>query len=301
MAVQPGFTITSGGYVAEIARTGAGLRGLTRGGVPLTEPWALGTKPPLSAGLILAPWPNRTEDGIYTFDGEIHRLDVTEVERNNAMHGFVRRVDWDDVETAEDAVTLTVDVGTHPGWPFDLHLRIRYAVSDAGLEAELTAENHGSAALPFALGFHTFLRVGDVPVDDCTLELGAALVQPLTERQLPAGPPVTVEGTDYDFRRPRPLAGRQLDTPFTATDHRYTLRAPHAEVQLWTDDSFGWVQAFVADPVNGQGFPGRGPGGEPARAIAVEPMTCPPNALHTGVDVITIDPGGRWTGRWGIR
>ncbi|MFC7755611.1 aldose epimerase family protein [Tsukamurella soli] len=204
MAVQPGFTITSGGYVAEIARTGAGLRGLTRGGVPLTEPWALGTKPPLSAGLILAPWPNRTEDGIYTFDGEIHRLDVTEVERNNAMHGFVRRVDWDDVETAEDAVTLTVDVGTHPGWPFDLHLRIRYAVSDAGLEAELTAENHGSAALPFALGFHTFLRVGDVPVDDCTLELGAALVQPLTERQLPAGPPVTVEGTDYDFRRPRP-------------------------------------------------------------------------------------------------
>ncbi|MDF0529813.1 aldose 1-epimerase family protein [Tsukamurella sp. 8F] len=301
MTVQPGFTITSGGYSAQIARTGAGLRGLRRDDVPLTEEWPLGVKPPLSAGLILAPWPNRTEDGFYSFGGAEHHLEITEPDLHNANHGFVRRVDWSDVEIEQDAVTLAVDVGRHPGWPYDLHLRVRYSVSGDGLVVEFTAENQGDSALPFALGFHTFLRVGDAPVDDCTLELGAGLVQPLDARKLPDGPPVTVEGTDYDFRAARALAGRQLDTPFTQTGNRYVLRGPDARTELWTGPELSWVQVFVADPANGQGFPGRAPGGGEDRAVAVEPMTSPPNALHTGVDVITIAPGARWSTRWGIR
>jgi aldose 1-epimerase len=36
------------------------------------------------------------------------------------------------------------------------------------------------------------------------------------------------------------------------------------------------------------------------RSIAVEPMTCPPNAFRTGTDVITLEPGMSWTGTWGI-
>ena len=35
-------------------------------------------------------------------------------------------------------------------------------------------------------------------------------------------------------------------------------------------------------------------------AIAIEPMTCPPNAFRTGTDVIRLEPGGSWRGRWGI-
>ena len=34
--------------------------------------------------------------------------------------------------------------------------------------------------------------------------------------------------------------------------------------------------------------------------VAIEPMTCPPNAFRTGVDVIELEPGGSWRGRWGI-
>jgi aldose 1-epimerase len=29
-------------------------------------------------------------------------------------------------------------------------------------------------------------------------------------------------------------------------------------------------------------------------------MTCPPNALRTGTDVIVLQPGNEWTARWGI-
>jgi aldose 1-epimerase len=37
------------------------------------------------------------------------------------------------------------------------------------------------------------------------------------------------------------------------------------------------------------------------RSIAVEPMTCPPNAFRSGTDVITLEPGDAWSGSWGIR
>jgi galactose mutarotase-like enzyme len=36
------------------------------------------------------------------------------------------------------------------------------------------------------------------------------------------------------------------------------------------------------------------------RGVAIEPMTCPPNALRTGTDVIVLQPGHEWTARWGI-
>jgi aldose 1-epimerase len=36
------------------------------------------------------------------------------------------------------------------------------------------------------------------------------------------------------------------------------------------------------------------------RSLAVEPMTCPPNAFRTGASLITLDPGASCTGTWGI-
>jgi aldose 1-epimerase len=37
------------------------------------------------------------------------------------------------------------------------------------------------------------------------------------------------------------------------------------------------------------------------RALAVEPMTCPPNAFRTGRDLIRLEPGQSLTSTWGIR
>jgi aldose 1-epimerase len=34
--------------------------------------------------------------------------------------------------------------------------------------------------------------------------------------------------------------------------------------------------------------------------VAVEPMTCPPNAFVTGTDLIILDPGSSVTHVWGI-
>ena len=38
--------------------------------------------------------------------------------------------------------------------------------------------------------------------------------------------------------------------------------------------------------------------GQRRRSVAVEPMTCPPNALADHVDLVVLDPGAEWSGTW---
>jgi aldose 1-epimerase len=71
---------------------------------------------------------------------------------------------------------------------------------------------------------------------------------------------------------------------------RHRLLGPDGGVELWAEPAFGWVQVFTPDD-----HPGRG------RAVAVEPMTCPPDALNSGTDLITLAPGETWQGSWGLR
>lgn len=303
MADAQTYSLTSGRYRADIAAVGAGLRVLEYDGSPLTETWEAGTKPPLSAGLVLAPWPNRVGDGTFTFEGVEHELEITEPARHNASHGFVRRVAWTLVRHTETRVEQSVDVGTHQGWPFSLTVTVAHELSEDGLTVTATAKNTGDSPAPYGMGFHSYVRVGEVPLDECTLEFSAGTRLPLDPvRCLPVGNPVPTADTEYDFRTPRTLRGVQLDTPFGTSlpdsdgRTRHVLRAPDGTATvLWTDHSFGWVQVFTADPANDQAYPGRG------RALAIEPMTCPPHALNSGIDLVVLEPGLTWSGTWGMR
>ncbi|MGB3369800.1 MAG: aldose 1-epimerase family protein [Rhodococcus sp. (in: high G+C Gram-positive bacteria)] len=302
MADVQSYLLTSGRYRAEIASTGAGLRMLEFDGVPLTETWKVGEKPPLSAGLVLAPWPNRVADGTFTFEGTEHRLEITEPSRNNASHGFVRRVDWTLMDRSPSRVEQSVEVGQHEGWPYALTVTVAHELTEDGLLVTATAKNDGDTDAPYGMGFHTFVRVGDVPLDDCTLELSAGTRLQLDPvRNLPNGPSVPTAGSDYDFTAAKSLKGVWLDTPFSAElpdpdgRARHYLRSPDgAATVLWTDREFDWVQVFTADPAKDQAYPDRG------RALAIEPMTCPPDAFNSEIDLLVLKPGESWTGTWGM-
>lgn len=302
-----GFEIRGGGYRAEIAAAGAGLRLLDHEGPngqrALTETWALGSKPPLSAGLVLAPWPNRIRDGHFMFDGIEHQLEITEPALGNASHGS------SGVAIGASWTTRTSASSCRSTWDFTrLALSVaadgRYEVGADGLTVTHTATNKGATSSPFGLGMHTFIRAGDFPLDECALHLAAGTRLPIDPaRMLPNAYSQAVAGTDYDFRTPRLLAGVQLDTPYSALDvvdgsgrTQHELLAPDGTgTALWTNREFPWIQAFIADPANDKGYPDRG------RALALEPMTCPPDAFNSGIDLLVLHPGQTWTGSWGIK
>jgi aldose 1-epimerase len=280
---------------AVVTELAAGLRRLTVDGVHLSESFPADSAPASATGIVQLPWPNRVDGGKWTLDGKPQQLDITEVKQNNAIHGLLRYTPYRPVERSESTVTLAATVFPQHGYPFLLDTSVRYEVVADGLAVTHSIRNLADAAAPVAVGCHPYLRVGETPVEELTIEVQAATWFETDARQIPTGEH-PVEGTDYDLRSGRRVGGLSLDTAFGSVQagapHRLT--APDGRwVELWQDDSFGYVQVFTP-----KAFPGtRGAG----PAVAIEPMTAPPNALSTGEGLRWLQPGETWTLSWGIR
>lgn len=287
------FEIVSGAARAVVTEVGAGLRSFEVGGRPYVETFDAARRPPRGAGNVLVPWPNRTAAGRWPWNGTPQQLALSEPAAGNAIHGLLRHTLYRPGERGPDTITLHAVIAPQPGWPVPLDTSVRYAVGDDGLSVTHTVGNVGTEPVPFGVGAHPYLRAGDDATDDCVLTLAAGSTLPL-DAGLPSGPARPATG-DLDFRGGLPLAGRTLDHAFgdcAPTDGRvrHRLAGPAGGVELWADPAFGWVQVFTPDD-----HPGRG------RAVAVEPMTCPPDALNSGTGLITLGPGEAWTGSWGLR
>jgi aldose 1-epimerase len=290
--------IEAGGYRATVTELGAGLRQLSYHGQPLISGYAADDVPPAGAGQLLIPWPNRVEAGRYPFGGSTHQLDLSEPARGNAIHGLTRFANWTAASHPADWVELAHVLHAQPGYPFCLELTARYGLSADGLAVSVTARNAGSAAAPYGTGSHPYLLAGPEPADDWELELPAGSWLQTDERGIPAGPAADVTGTALDFRQRRAIGGSRLDHAFTGLSRDAagrawaTLGGTGAELRFWAGPGYRWLQVFTGDTLG----PDRA-----RRAVAVEPMTCPPNALVTGTDLLTLAPGETVTHRWGLQ
>jgi aldose 1-epimerase len=280
-----------------VVEMGGGLLAYSADGGDVLDGYAPGAPASSGRGQVLIPWPNRLEDGTYEFDGRRHELPLTEPERRNAIHGLVRSAHWTVAEHGHCRVVLEHDLRPQPGYPFSLDLRIQYSLSDEGLRVETTATNAGREPCPYGAGAHPYVTVGTATVDSAVLRIPAQTVLDADQRGLPIGSS-PVDGTEYDFRRPRPLRTTVLDHCFTGLerDHdglaRVGLEDPETRrvVTVWVDASYPYLMLFTGDPLPDVS----------RRSLAVEPMTCPPNAFRTGEAVIRLEPGESTTGAWGI-
>jgi aldose 1-epimerase len=291
------WVLRHGTSVARIGQVAAVLREFSVDGVHYTETWPDEDVPPMGCGIVLAPWPNRIAGGRWTHRGQELQLDLTEPDNGNAIHGLLRNTAYRPTRVAEDSVTLAATAYPQHGWPFTLDTAVTYTVTDAGLRVRHEVSNVGSSAAPFGCGAHPYLRVGGVSVPELTLTVRARTRAITDDKLIPTGLE-PVAGTPADLSSGVRLSELTLDGAFTdlePVDGRFehTLVAPHGRgVTLWTDPAFGWVQVYT--PPN---FPV--PDG-PRPAVAVEPMTCGANAFNTGRDVITLQPGERWSASWGL-
>ncbi|MDK8846513.1 aldose epimerase [Corynebacterium sp. MSK297] len=295
--------ISAGAYTATIDPHGAGLATLLYDGKPLVAGYQHAR--PLTAGALLAPWPNRTGDGIFSHHGTIHRLACNEADRNNALHGFAAEANWEITDHSPGSVTMQWQGPARTDWAWPLHYSITWALADDGLSAELTVTNTGSetahpstASSPFGVGWHPYLSALGAPLDECTLSMPAATNLPLDpDRLLPAGP--EIPATEIVGKQQH-MAGIELDhcfrldAPQTSSDHtahQIELRnAAGGGAVLWADEYFGWCQVYTSP----ESAPTIG------RAVAVEPMTCPPNALRSGESLLQLASASSTTFRFGI-
>jgi aldose 1-epimerase len=264
---------------------GGGLRTYSVGDRHVLDGYAADAMSTSGRGQVLAPWPNRLEDGSYSVDGRTLQLPINELETHTAIHGLVRWANWTLADRADNHVALEYLLHPSPGYPFALALRIEYLLGDRGLTVTTVAENVGDEPLPFGLGFHPYLR-GAPRVDDLVVAVPAATRLVTGERSLPVGREPAA------LREPKPLGATVLDTTFCDLDRddEGVARVRVGGDVVWFDGTFGYVQLFTGDPLPDVA----------RRSLAVEPLTCPPNAFRSGEALLRLEPGERYTGRWGI-
>jgi aldose 1-epimerase len=221
-------------------------------------------------GQVLAPWPNRIAGGAYDFDGERHQLPITEPSAGNAIHGLVRWASWELADRGDDWVALEHVLHPQPGYPFSLHLRVEYRLDNRGLSVTTSATNIGDRACPFGLGHHPYLA-GAPHVDDLVLHVPSS--------------------TATDFTEPRRIEDATLDTTYGDLERNAESRAciHVGGVTLWMDATYRYVLVFTGDLPD-----------VARRGLAVEPMTCPPEAFRTGDGLIRLEPGKSVEASWGI-
>jgi len=184
-----------------------------------------------------------------------------------------------------------------PGYPFLLGISIEYSLSGGGLQVRTMATNLGKVPCPYGSGAHPYLTLGTATINGLILHVPGQTVLWSDERGLPIRREA-VEGTEYDFRQPKRIGSTKLDHAFTDLERdadglaQVELRDSDREIKisLWVDQSYPYLMLFSGDPLPNVR----------RRSLAVEPMTCPPNAFRTGDALIRLEPGASFKGTWGI-
>jgi aldose 1-epimerase len=289
------YEIISGTRRAVVTEVGATLRSFSVDGRDVVRGFGVEDQISGGRGQNLIPWPNRIRDGRYVFNGATQQLALTEPARHNASHGLARYVPWVLVDKQPDAVTNRVRIYPQQGWPGVLEATITHQVSDNGLTVTVNATNIGAAEVPFGYGAHPYLTVGESTVDDVAITVPAESYLEVDDRLLPIkiSP---VAGTAYDLRGGPVLGSVNLDTALTDlardADGRWRVKLVLGDryAEVWGDETMHWIQVFSGGPSRNS-------------SIAVEPMTCGPDAFnagptHDGMRVLA--PGSSFQGEWGI-
>ncbi|MDQ4502899.1 aldose 1-epimerase family protein [Sinomonas sp. ASV322] len=297
-------TIRAGAYTAVVAHRGGALASLQYEGRDLVLPFDPGSPVPDYRGIVAAPWPNRLANGRYTAGGQKLAVPVNEPERGCALHGLVFGEDWR--LTAHDgaSATFALELAASEGYPFELRLEVQYRLragapgDPGGLDWSVRAVNAGDGRAPYGVCPHPYLVAGPSPLDTWTLEVPAERFLEVTSDRLLPRRTRSVAGHEFDFTSPRPIGATAIDHAFTGIGFddlgtaRVAIRDPSGTgVAMSWDTGCPWVQIHTAD---------REPPGPTREGLAVEPMTCPPNAFASGTDLVWLEPGRTHAARWTI-
>lgn len=169
-------------------------------------------------GAIVGRFANRIGGASFVLDGRRHDTDPNFPGRHT-LHGGAEgtgRQVWSIEDLGPDRVTMGLALPDgHMGFPGNLTIRATIAVQARALAIEMQART--DAATPCSLAHHGYFALepgGDIR--DQHLWIYADSYLPVDGDLIPLPGIAPVEGTDFDFRSPRPIGG-------TGYDHNFCL------------------------------------------------------------------------------
>ncbi len=244
----------------------------------------------------LFPFPNRIADATYSFDGELYHLPMNFPQENNAIHGLIfdQKFEVMQQENGEVGCTLVLrflSPEVSEGYPFSYLLDQTYRLTEKnGFECTTKISNTSDSSIPVGHGWHPYFKGGSEMINDLILAFPAKEVLEVDDRNIPTG------GSEpyHTFNTPRPIGDTQLDHCFrldTSGEIADTIienRDAGLKYKVWQETGihkYNYLQVYTP--------PSR-------QSIAIEPMTCAPNAFNNEDGLIVLSPGERISVSWGI-
>jgi aldose 1-epimerase len=291
--------IAHGDQRAVVTEVGATLRTYVKGGLSVIEGFAGEEVPTGARGQLLYPWPNRIGEGEWTFSGRSARPSVDDLTHATAIHGLVRWRPFRIDAVNQNRCVMSLLLHPSPAYPFLSEVSVAYHLGSLGLTVTTTVTNRDGVPLPFGVGFHPYLAVTTPTIEGALLEVPAKSYVAVDERQLPTGEILPLAGQQLDFSTRKSLSGHELDVTYTdllRDDSGLAVATLQdgegGEIDLSVDRNFPYVQVYTGDGLEK---------GRRRTSVAIEPMTCPPDALRSGKDVVILEPGQHWAGSWRLR
>ena len=141
---------------------------------------------------------------------------------------------------------------------------------------------------------------GSQRIDDAHLLIPGGATLSADARGIPDGRHLPVVGTSFDFLVSRRIGTTALDTAYTDLQAdadgvtRVSLSSPgeHPGVTVWMDGTHPFVMVYTGDTLSDAARRRRG--------IAIEPMTCAPDAFNSGLGLRVLQPDEHFATVWGI-
>ena len=230
---------------------------------------------------VLFPFPNRVQDGEYSYGDRKYNLKINDLAFHNAIHGLVHDKSFSYTVQENNSNSLIIRLeskseGDDPGFPFAYSLNLIYTFESSG-SMQLTFEvlNTGFQTFPFGLGWHPYFSSSDLTNSRIKATFKDHFLCP--ERMIPQEKEEA--GLETDFS----IGEQSFDDGYTLVKPECSLETPDYILTLGFDTgSEPFVQIYTPDHRN---------------SIAIEPMTCVTDALNNGIGLEALDPGEshRWT------
>ncbi len=140
----------------------------------------------------LAPFPNRINNGKFSFDGNKFQLPINEGPNNNALHGLVYNKLFEITSEELEADQVTIKLvhhydGHNAGYPFPFTMGLTLILSEKnGFQCTFEFTNQTDHDLPFGYGWHPYFTLGG-EVDEWELQFPVSKHFEVDSRMIPTG------------------------------------------------------------------------------------------------------------------
>lgn len=246
-------------------------------------------------GSNLIPFPNRIADGKYSFQDRNLQLPLNFPQEKNAIHGLLFNTEFKviDKEDGEIGCKLIIEYTAEEteGYPYKYHQKISYSLlENHKFECKIKITNLMDHSIPVGHGWHPYFRLGESLVDNLLLKFPAEEVLDVNSRNIPTGKSKSYK----EFNEFKPIQKTVLDNCFSlpTKDEQALISIMDHDGKMgytiWQETGkykYNFLQVYT--PAH-------------RKSIAIEPMTCAPDAFNNKNGLIILAPLESFSARWGV-